>query len=139
MASPVPAAQASPAGVRPPRKPPSAAVVLASQSRWLLGTGGFERLNFTLTPNASAGCVEAPGGWGAPPSYCEPGLASRVGHACLSCGGQLAITLRSDASVVDVDSAYLQPSASWGALGGPDDGVRPPARRDASVEKYETS
>ena len=88
---------------------------LASASLRFVGTGGWSRLNFTLTPSRATSCAAAP--WGAAPAYCEPGLKDRVGAACLRCGGQLVLALVGPGSVV-LDMAYLQEGESWGTLPG---------------------
>lgn len=87
---------------------------LATAALALTGTGGWVRLNFTLTPSSGTACASAP--WGAAPMFCEPGMADRVGAACLECGGQFVLSL-SEPGNVDLDMAFLQ-EGSWGTLPG---------------------
>jgi hypothetical protein len=93
----------------------SGPTALAHAAIPFVGTGGWQRLNFTLTPATSTTCDPAP--WGTAPMYCEPGLSKRVdiGAACLRCGGQLSLTLDA-VGTVDLDMAFLQEGSSWGTL-----------------------
>lgn len=88
--------------------------VVATASVSVPGDTQWRRYDFNLTASSGTTCVSYP--FGKAPLFCEPGLASRRGHACLQCSGQLVFTVASGATV-DLDMAYLAPG-SWGRFRG---------------------
>jgi hypothetical protein len=87
--------------------------VLAQTTLTFAG-GNWSQLKFKLTPNASTACRGFPAD--TPPLWCKLGADSGKGdsgHACIQCSGQLAISLLTPSTVVDLDYAYLQPGP-WG-------------------------
>lgn len=81
----------------------------------MVGSNGFMRYNFTLTPSASTGCVDiAPGS--DPKISCGNGKPrSNVGHTCVKCGGEFKLSLTTAGSAVLVNYVFLQPG-EWGRL-----------------------
>ena len=94
-----------------------AGVVLASSASLVSpATGGWQRVNFTLTPSAATTCEGiAPGS--DPAVHCG-NMGDQPGSICVRCGGEFIVGLAGPAgAVVNVGYVFLSPGA-WGTFSG---------------------
>lgn len=103
----------------------STANALLAEKQIAFGCGDassdWVRVNFELTPNATAACEGIAVG-SDPHVHCtQP--TNEAGHSCVRCAGQFVVGL-SSVGTVDIDYVVLQPGA-WGRLAGADGHLLP--------------